>query len=68
MAEQPTKKKPARRKARCSSCTALRKEVSKLKAEKAALDKEADELYDVVHAGADFLGGIVKFMEKEGME
>jgi len=32
-----------------------------------ALDSEIDMLYDVVMSGAEFLGNLVKFMEKEGM-
>ena len=67
MEKKVTKKPVQKRKPRCQSCTSLRKELSKLKSEKLALDSETGMLYDVVMSGAEFLGNLVKFMEKEGM-
>ncbi len=63
------KKKPTRKrqsKPKCMGCVALQKEVKLLRKEKAELDTEADELYDIVDRGAQFLGSLVRFMEKEG--
>ena len=56
------------RKPRCQNCTTLRKEVKRLKAEIVSLDKENDTLYDIVNSGAEFLKGIVAFIEKEDTE
>lgn len=64
--QAPKKSRRRTTKPKCMGCAALQKEVKLLRREKAELDRENNELYDIVDRGAQFLGSLVNFMDKEG--